>query len=287
MRQVGTIAAEREMLSVFRLSADVGRAGARRCGRQRPFDLGVRGERRRSRWAELDEFNDDPGRPRYVEAQKEANQLRQAQIDKRRRIAISRDSAPRSLAVAHQPPHPLTMLLLLASVVATVLSDCGHRPDVTQWLLLSNVGRQVPELLHGQIWRLFTPMLLHLSWLHLLFNMYWLYILGSMIEIRRGTLVLAALVVISQVVGAARELRQRAQFRGHVGRRHALFGYCWMKSRFEPTAGIFVDPQTVLLMVVWLFVCLSGDMGPVANVEHFTGIAVGTVCGYVPIVLKR
>jgi rhomboid protease GluP len=45
------------------------------------------------------------------------------------------------------------------------------------------LGMKVNELIiHGQIWRLITPVLLHGSILHLGFNMYALYILGPGLE---------------------------------------------------------------------------------------------------------
>ena len=32
-----------------------------------------------------------------------------------------------------------------------------------------------------------------------------------------------------------------------------LFGYIWMKSRFEASSGYFMHPQTVVLMLLWLY----------------------------------
>ena len=40
------------------------------------------------------------------------------------------------------------------------------------------------KIRQGQIWRLFTPCLLHYDFLHILFNMAWLWILGRQIEDR-------------------------------------------------------------------------------------------------------
>src|SRR5438132_1606232 len=39
-----------------------------------------------------------------------------------------------------------------------------------------------PELRHGELWRLVTATLPHLSPMHLLFDVYWLWIFGTIIE---------------------------------------------------------------------------------------------------------
>ena len=44
------------------------------------------------------------------------------------------------------------------------------------------------EIKNGQIWRIFTPSLLHGGILHLLFNILWLMVLGGMIERDKGAL---------------------------------------------------------------------------------------------------
>ena len=38
------------------------------------------------------------------------------------------------------------------------------------------------ELGHGQLWRLFTSALPHVNVLHLVFNLYWLWVFGSIVE---------------------------------------------------------------------------------------------------------
>src|SRR6266404_2871624 len=54
----------------------------------------------------------------------------------------------------------------------------------------------LPEIRHGQIWRLFTPMFIHFNPLHIFFNMLWLRDLGSMIEGRQSSGLLAILVLV-------------------------------------------------------------------------------------------
>ena len=49
-------------------------------------------------------------------------------------------------------------------------------------------GNGLNDILHGEVWRLVTPAIMHANPLHIFFNMWWLASLGTLIEIRRGSL---------------------------------------------------------------------------------------------------
>jgi GlpG protein len=61
---------------------------------------------------------------------------------------------------------------------------------------------------------------------------------------------------------------------------YALFGYVWMKAKFQPTSGFHLDKQTVLWMVGWFVLCLTGALGNIGNVAHGVGFAVGAIWGF-------
>src|SRR5207253_1771573 len=56
------------------------------------------------------------------------------------------------------------------------------------------------DIERGEVWRLFTPALMHVTPIHILFNLLWVRHLGTLIEVRRGTLRLATLVLVSAAI---------------------------------------------------------------------------------------
>ena len=165
-------------------------------------------------------------------------------------------------------------------MAVTLLSDFSKNREICRWLILSNTGMNLSELWHGEVWRLWTPMLLHAGMLHLLFNMYWLYVLGSAIEIRMGTRVLAGLVLATQLAATFGQLAiNEPVFVGFSGAVYGLFGYIWMKARYDPGAGLFLDSRTVFLMMAWLFLC-TRFVESVANGAHVGGLIAGIALGY-------
>src|SRR4029079_18280365 len=122
--------------------------------------------------------------------------------------------------------------------------------------------------------------------IHLLFNMGWLTALGSMIEVRRSTLTLAALVLVVAVLSNLSEyaymdryLEKYYLFGGMSGVVYGLFGYVWMKSLYHPELGMNLHPSSVNIMLIWLVLCMTGALGPIANAAHTGGLVTGIVLG--------
>jgi len=109
---------------------------------------------------------------------------------------------------------PLTFAFIAISIVVFVRSRFGTDLVPIQSLFISPflVGDSyvppdpsLPEIRHGQIWRLFTPMFIHFNALHIFFNMLWLLDLGSMIEGRQSSWHLA---ILGLAVAAGSNLAQ-------------------------------------------------------------------------------
>ncbi|MBD3897653.1 rhomboid family intramembrane serine protease [Halomonas sp. ML-15] len=141
-------------------------------------------------------------------------------------------------------------------------------------------------LASGQVWRLLSPAFLHFGWMHLIFNMLWLWYFGRQIEALQGSRQILMLVLVS---GIGANLAQYATgtvlFGGMSGVDYALLGYVWLMSRRAPHSGFFVPQMLVVFMLGWMVFTMTGfagtvGFGNVANEAHVGGLAVGLVLGW-------
>lgn len=181
------------------------------------------------------------------------------------------------------PFPPLTVALAVVSVLITVVSDFGSVRHILAPLIISAPGSELlANVRAGEVWRLLTPIFIHLSVLHLVFNMLWLWDLGRLIETRRGLLMFGLFVL---AVGIASNLAQylitgSPYFGGMSGVVYGLLGYAWMQSRFNPRAGYVLHNHIVVMMLVWYALCWTGLLGPIANWAHTGGLVIGVIWGF-------
>jgi GlpG protein len=241
----------------------------------------------------LNAFKQNPSDPKYQAQAKGAAELRTAEAKEE---AVYRKKV-RSSGQLFQPltAHgvgPLTFGLIVASVVVAILSRLGENPNPIQGLFLTNISSDgvylhlhvgLQDILHGQVWRLVTPIFIHFGIAHLLFNMWCLWDFGSMVEARHGSWYLALMVV---VIAVASNLAQyfvphgSLVFGGMSGVLYGLFGYIWIRGRLDPASGLYLHQSTVVMMLVWFFACLFHLIPNVANAIHAVGLIVGMAWGY-------
>ena len=71
---------------------------------------------------------------------------------------------------------------------------------------------------------------------------------------------------------------------------YGVFGFIWMRSKVDPSSGMFMSQGTVTILIVWLFFCMTPFseqvVGNVANWAHGVGLLVGMAAGYWPAIKK-
>ncbi len=237
----------------------------------------------------IEAFEKNPHASKYQEAAEKAESLRKK--ERRAKAAFSRqvydrrrlDRRVRWFSI------PVTRILILLSIVATMLGGLDHDAEIMRWLAISMYRQGLPEIFQGQVWRLFTPIFLHASLthggfgiLHILFNMLWLWDLGGMVErVQGGRSLLIKVLVMGGLSNLLQYQIAGPAFGGMSGVVFGLLGYCWMRGRQDLTSGLFVHPRIMFMMTFWFILGFSGMLGPIANAAHGGGLAVGLFWGYI------
>ena len=268
---------------------------------------------------ELEAFRQEPRAARYAAAGTAAEAIRQEE-DEVEEAYNRRQTELREMMAEPQKPRsgwPFTIFLVVVAILISFVTRYGEDKSqaamqalfIAPFRVFDETGKshmiEWPGLdriyKHGEVWRVVTPMLLHFEFFHLLFNVIMLVQLGGAFEERRGTWRYILFIV---VVSAVSNLSQyylgwtanisrwstpgpNPQFGGLSGVNYGLFGYVWMKSRYEPELGFIVSPTVVICMIGWFLLCFTGAVGPIANVAHAAGLAVGMLVGVTPTLWRR
>lgn len=166
---------------------------------------------------------------------------------------------------------PVVKALIAVNVVVFILTS-GHPSWQTMYA-------QIPfEVARGQTYRLLTAAFLHASFLHILFNMFALAILGPPVEEVMGRRRFIALYLLAALGGSAFSYLLGPVNVAGVGASGAIFGlfgawFCIARSRRADTSGI-----VVLIAINLVFGLLDPAIDWRAHVGGLiTGLAFGGV----------
>ncbi len=167
-----------------------------------------------------------------------------------------------------------------------------------------NTYHQIPagtlfgKIRQGELWRLYTPVLLHGGILHLLFNMAWVWMLGKSIEQRLGALrYLLLSVIIAIVSNIAQYLMSGPEFLGYSGIVVGMVGFIWMRQKIAPWEGYPLDPTVVRFIAIYVlgllvlgivsmtldFFHVTEMYANIANTAHIVGGLTGIACARIPL----
>ena len=135
-------------------------------------------------------------------------------------------------------------------------------------------------------WRLLTPIFIHFSFSHLVFNALWIYILGSKIEILDGRVLFLCLTVFTGVISNYIEYLWSgvSLFGGLSGVVYGLLGYCFLIELDSKKERYDLPPAIYIFMIVWLLLGFLGVLeifgfGSIANYAHLGGLISGLIFG--------
>jgi GlpG protein len=242
---------------------------------------------------ELEAFRNSPSDPKFKKTARAAadvkEQKRREQAEYEKRLKQRRHLFRPMTGYGFGP---VTYILIFISAIVfffqSLIYHGDNQPMVKLFIANFTIDgdmiywhRGLTEIRHGEIWRLFTPMFLHFSILHIVFNMWWLRDLGSMIEARQSSWILLLLVlVIAAVSNLAQYFRGGPMFGGMSGVVFGLFGYVWIRGKLDPGSGLIMDRRTATMQIIWFVLCFTGWVGPIANGAHGAGLLVGVAWGW-------
>jgi GlpG protein len=288
MRQVATFEDERfakrfaDVLCARQIETEISR------GRDGDFGVWVLDEQHleaaRAAYAAFDATPDAPEHLAAMGCIEKKHRAAEA-VDRKSRHAVI-DVRTRFTGATGRPPR-VTFVLIALSVLATAITGLAKRDDLLAFLSIGTAdemfgaGRMLSHVTRGEVWRLVTPIFVHYSILHILFNMWWLLDLGSSIEGRIGALRFTALVLLTAVFSNVAQYVVAGSpfFGGMSGVLYALFGYVWVRGRLNPTSGLAMPPNTAAILLVWMGLGFAGLVGNVANYAHLGGLVSGALLG--------
>jgi GlpG protein len=150
------------------------------------------------------------------------------------------------------------------------------------------------KIQQGEIWRLATPVLLHLNMFHLFFNMIWLIVLGKMIEDRVAPLKYILLILIVAIASnTAQYLMTGPNFIGFSGVICGMLGFIWARQQRSPWEGYHLTAGVVSFMLFFVLIMAASQFVSflleifydktfipiIANTAHIVGGVVGYALG--------
>ena len=155
------------------------------------------------------------------------------------------------------------------------------------------------KIQEGDIWRLWTPIFLHGNFLHILFNMLWLFLLGRELEIKIGKLRLIGLcVVIGLITNTCQYLMSGPLFLGFSGVICGFAGFIWTREKIAPWEGYTVPKGTLgflflfvlgmmALQVIAFFASIlhigKFSVSGLGNTGHVVGLMIGSLVARIPL----
>jgi membrane associated rhomboid family serine protease len=230
-------------------------------------------------------------RDAYVEAERRAPADERAEIASRlgwlnKELGDTRAAGRWFSRSRSGDPAPVASYVIIG--VTIVVSLVALQPVGNQLLTALWLDKQA--LAAGEWWRLVTPVLVHGSLLHLLFNMYFLYLVGPLVEQLYGSFRFVVLYLLTAAAGSAASFLVGGPYPS-VGASGAIFGLCGVLIAVSAVHRPVLDRRGRALMsqigaLVALNLVIGFGFGAlldarIDNAAHVGGLLAGLWLGFV------
>ena len=155
-----------------------------------------------------------------------------------------------------------------------------------------DVTIKLEKIRQFEVWRIVTPIFLHADSLHILMNMWMLFILGGQVERLKGARKYLAIIFATAVISNLFQSLMPDEYgggpfgRGMSGVVYGVFGYIWMKVWYDRQDGFQMSDMTIIFLMGWFFLCMTGMVGNIGNWAHGAGLVSGMLIALTPIYLR-
>ena len=199
------------------------------------------------------------------------------------------------------------MIIILIASLVTFLSGFGNLISIIEpfsflkFEISDSYSRYInfstfehTYLINNEWWRLFAPVFIHFSLIHLVFNCLWIYVLGQQIEKIDGKILFITLIIFSGICGNYAQFISTGPslFGGLSGCVYGMFGYT-MITEFQKSRIIYGLPPTIyIFMIAWLVLGFIGvlslfGLGNIANFAHLGGLIAGIIMAMVVTMFEK
>ena len=199
------------------------------------------------------------------------------------------------------------MIIILIASLVTFLSGFGNLISIIEpfsflkFEISDSYSRYInfstfenTYLINNEWWRLFAPVFIHFSLIHLVFNCLWVYVLGQQIEKIDGKILFITLIIFSGICGNYAQFISTGPslFGGLSGCVYGMFGYT-MITEFQKSRIIYGLPQAIyIFMIAWLVLGFIGvlslfGLGNIANFAHLGGLIAGVIMAMVVTIISK
>ena len=199
------------------------------------------------------------------------------------------------------------MIIILIASLVTFLSGFGNLISIIEpfsflkFEISDSYSRYInfstfenTYLINNEWWRLFAPIFIHFSLIHLVFNCLWIYVLGQQIEKIDGKILFITLIIFSGICGNYAQFISTGPslFGGLSGCVYGMFGYT-MITEFQKSRIIYgLPPAIYIFMIAWLVLGFIGvlslfGLGNIANFAHLGGLIAGVIMAMVVTIISK
>lgn len=172
--------------------------------------------------------------------------------------------------------HAIVWSVIGASCIAFVILQRQGLSALATWFV-PDTARELLQPL--AIWRLWTPVFVHYTLVHLLTNVYLWWLFATKIESESRSELLVIFVISAAAANALQWSMSGPHFGGLSGVVYALLSYRWITARFMNREHYRIDPWLGIFMLALIPLAASGMFGKFANFAHLGGLLSGALLG--------